>query len=117
MADTLCHTGSDMAAELLAGETATPIAVAYDPLPVAWAATHHWRGLQTLEAFTAEPYRRRGLCRILALLLVAEDDLELLLPVAVFSQPCRTLATSMGFTDVRLFHAANGEWYESHAAT
>ena len=109
----LCRNGSEMQDEFLAGSSRTPIAVIYDGIhPVAWAATHRWRGLQTIEGFTRETFRRRGLQRFAASGLLAAGILDPREPVAVFAPPCVKLTRSLGFAGVRLFQRLDGEWTE-----
>lgn len=112
----LCRLGSDMQREFRRHNTLTPLSVTYDgddAMPVAWVATHVWRGLQTLEGYTAQEFRRRGLARIGVLMLLANYHLDKKAPVAVFAPACVELAYSVGFDDVRMFrNDAAGKWTE-----
>jgi hypothetical protein len=88
----------------------TPIAVVSDQGEiVAWAATHNWRDLQTLEVYTAREYRRRGLSRYAAAGLVASGDLLHGKKTAVFRPECVALAESVGLQPV-LFNREGTEW-------
>lgn len=112
----LCRLGSDMQREFRRHNSLTPLAVTYDgddAMPVAWVATHVWRGLQTLEGYTAQEFRRRGLARIGVLMLLANYHLDKKAPVAVFAPACVELAYSVGFDDVRMFRNDGvGRWIE-----
>jgi GNAT superfamily N-acetyltransferase len=110
----LTWAGSDFQTEIMNRENSkTPIAILRDGpnRVVAWAATHLWERHQTLEGFTHPDYRRKGLARVAASLLIASGSLDLSLPIAVFSPECLRLAASLGFADVRLFErCGNGGW-------
>lgn len=80
---------------------------------VAWSATHLWRGMQTLEGFTGEPFRRRGLARLGAAMLVANGDIDTSRTVAVFAPFCVEIARSVGCRDVRLFERRGDDWVEN----
>lgn len=112
----LCRLGSDMQREFRRHNTLTPLSVTYDgeeAMPVAWVATHVWRGLQTLEGYTAQEFRRRGFAKIGALMLLATYHLDRKAPVAVFAPACVELAYSLGFDDVRMFRDdGGGKWME-----
>lgn len=112
----LCRLGSDMQREFRRHNTLTPLSVTYDgeeAMPVAWVATHVWRGLQTLEGYTAQEFRRRGFAKIGALMLLATNHLDRKSPVAVFAPACVELAYSLGFDDVRMFRDdGGGKWTE-----
>ena len=111
----LCHDGSEMQQELLEADSTTVIAVVYDGIhPVAWAASHTWRGMQTLEGFTRHSFRRRGLQRFAATGLIAAGVLDLTKTLAVFSPHCCSLTRSLGFASVVLFLHRNGDWTEVH---
>jgi hypothetical protein len=111
MARNLCRPGSEMQRELLAADADTPMVVAYAPDPIGWVATHQWRSLQTIEAFVAPEFRRRGFARIGALTLLATSYLDKSQAVAVFSPECVALARSLGFRDVRHFRRDRyGDW-------
>lgn len=110
---TLCRDGSEMQVEFLDGKSDTPVAVVYDGIhPVAWAASHIWRGLPTLEGFTRERYRKRGLQRFAASGLIASGSLNTRLPVVVFSPLCVLLTRSLGWSSVRQFRRSEGDWIE-----
>lgn len=93
----------------------TPIAILRDgPDPiVSWAATHEWRGMQTLEGFTKEHYRRRGLARAAASLLAAAGHIETQKTTAVFAPHCVEIARSVGCRSVRLFERRGNDWVEN----
>jgi hypothetical protein len=110
----LTWAGSEFQAEVMNRENSnTPIAILRDGpnRVVAWAATHIWEGHQTLEGFTHRDYRRKGLARVAASLLIASGSLDVACPIAVFSPECLRLAASLGFADVRLFERCGpGGW-------
>ena len=108
----LCRDGSEMQQEFGTG-SGTPVAVVYVQYrPAAWAATHVWREMQTLEGFTDERQRRRGLQRFAATGLIAAGHLDIRQPVAVFSPDCVGLTRSLGFVEVKLFRRADSDWIE-----
>lgn len=109
---TLCRQGSEMQQEFLDRVSSTPVAMVYaGVLPVAWAATHRWRGFQTVEGFTRMAFRRRGCQRFAAAGLVAARFVQPEFPVAVFAPECVALTRSLGFSDVKLFRRSDGgEW-------
>jgi hypothetical protein len=80
---------------------------------MAWTATHFWRGMQTLEGFTDPYYRRRGLARAAASLLIADGSLDPRETVAVFSPQCVSIATALGCRDVRLFERRGSDWIQN----
>lgn len=112
----LTKPGSEFQKEVSNREgSATPIAVVYDGSwkIVSWAATHNWRGQQTIEGFTAIPWRNKGVMRAAASLLVADGRINPFEPVAVFSPSCIPIATSVGCRKVRLYELRNGQWVEN----
>ena len=76
----------------------------------AWAASHQWRGLQTIEGFTHPDFRRRGCCRAAVAMLVASEALDPSQPVAIFSPDCLGVAQSLGFADIRLYELFGDDW-------
>ena len=109
----LCRPGSEMQGEFSAGTSLTPIAIVYDGVhPVAWTASHVWQGLQTLEGFTRESHRRRGLQRFAASGLISAGVLDTAKPVAIFRACCFGLTRSLGFGETRLFQRMDTEWIE-----
>lgn len=111
-ADALCRRSSEMQGEFLAGTSSTPIAIVYDVHPIAWSASHVWQGLQTLEGFTRESFRRRGLQRFAASGLISARILDVERPVAIFRPCCFGLTRSLGFRETRLFQRMDAEWIE-----
>lgn len=115
----LCRPGSEMQGEFLMRRSKTQVAVAYMGSPIGWVATHRWtppgrgsRALQTLEGFTHPDWRRRGIARIGALLLLAGGFVVREHPVAVFSYECVPLARSIGMKP-RLWQRDDGSsWVE-----
>lgn len=110
----LCRPGSEFTQELEAATAITPMVVVYEEQAVAWVATHQWRGMQTLEGFTHEEWRRRGLCRIASLVLIAGGYLRRDQPIAVFAPECVELTRDLGFAETRLFRRdLYGDWSEA----
>lgn len=93
----------------------TPVAIVFDESwkIVSWAATHIWKGQQTLEGFTLPEWRNRGVMRAAAALLVADGKIDTTSTVAVFSPACISVATSIGCRKVRLYELRNGVWMEN----
>lgn len=110
----LCNPESGMQHEFSGGSrTKVAVVFAEKKLPVAWAATHVWRGMQTLEGYTHKWHRRRGLQRFAATGLIAAGMLDTTKPVAVFSPDCVGLTRSLGFVDVKLFRrTGSSDWIE-----
>lgn len=110
----LTNPGSEFQAEVMARQAETPVAVVMDPegVVVAWAATHVWRGMQTLEGFTDAKHRRKGIARLAAALLVADGKISPLKEIAVFEISCVAIAKSVGFREIRLFDLIDDEWVE-----
>lgn len=106
----LCNPGSEMQTEFYERRTDTPVVVFSNEHPLAWVATHEWHGHQTLEAFTAPEWRRRGLVRSGALMLLATSHLVRTEPVAVFSPDCVGLTRSLGFSDSLLYQRDGRGW-------
>jgi len=77
---------------------------------VSWAATHQWRGQQTLEGFTMDVYRRRGCQRAAASLLMASGAIRPDDPIAIFSPLMLDIARSLRFSEVRLYEMRDGDW-------
>jgi hypothetical protein len=112
----LTHHGSEFQQEVSRRqESDTPIAlVRSGPWRVAaWAASHNWRDMQTLEGFTLEHFRRRGMARLAAASLVSAGVIIPTLPLAVFAPYCVAISKSVGCRDVRLFERSGDDWIET----
>ena len=109
-AATLCRPLSDMQSELYQRLAETPIVLIETGLPIAWVASHEWRDQQTLEAFVVPEWRRRGLVKLGAHMLLAASYLVKTEPVAVFSSDCVPLARSLGFHEVRHYTRHGKDW-------
>lgn len=111
----LTRPGSEFQQELRSADSNAPMAIVRNRSwrIASWAATHNWRGIQTLEGFTVEPERRKGLARVAAALLVASGAIDPKRPVAVFSPNCVSIARSVGCRDVRLFERRGDDWIEN----
>jgi hypothetical protein len=96
-------------------ESTAPLAIVCDEedTPLAWAASHQWQGFQTLEAFTAEDSRRRGLA--LAATVILLETIEGLnggkppVKFAVFSPEMASLAAKAGVGELSLFARDDNE--------
>ncbi|NDE18044.1 hypothetical protein EBZ80_24295 [bacterium] len=109
----LTRAGSEFQVEVMNREgSRTPIALVREGSwrIAAWAASHQWRGLQTIEGFTHPDFRRRGCCRAAVAMLVASRSLDPDSPVAIFSPDCIGVAHSLGFTDIRLYELFGDDW-------
>ena len=87
----LCRSGSEMQSEFSVGTC---------------------QGLQTLEGFTRESHRRRGLQRFASSGLISAGVLDTTKPVAIFRACCFGLTRSLGFGETRLFQRMDTEWIE-----
>lgn len=103
----LCRAGSEFQSEVvrvLSGDasSATPIALWHeDGAVIGWAASHVWQGMQTLEQFTDERHRGRGIASALSAALLARGVLDRTQEVAVFSPTTQRLAARLGMQPVR----------------
>ena len=113
----LTHDGSEFQEEVMSRKdspTSTPISLVFsDGCLIAWAASHQWRGMQTIEGFTRDSFRRRGVARLAACMLAASGSITSDMPTAVFSPHCVEIARSVGCRDVRLFERRGEDWTEN----
>lgn len=114
---TLTRDGSEFQAEILgrkANPTNTPVSVICDETSpcLAWVATHEWQGYQTVEGYTAEAYRGRGLARACLSVLVAAGLVDKARKTAVFSEFCESLVWKIGFVEVHRFARDGEAWVE-----
>jgi hypothetical protein len=111
----LTKPSSEFQVEVKEKTSETPLAIVRTDQErvAAWAATHYWRGMQTLEGFTDPPHRRRGLARVAASLLAADGSIDPRETLAVFSSQCVSIATALGCRDVRLFERQGKEWVQN----
>ena len=109
----MTRSGSEFQREVDGRAGDTPVALIRNKeLRIAcWVATHEWQGKQTIEGFTCEQVRRRGMARAAAALLVAAGFLRTDRPTAVFSPDCVEIAKSIGCRNVSLYErSADGQW-------
>jgi hypothetical protein len=106
----LCRPSSEMQNEIYTRLTDTPIVLIQIGLPIAWVASHEWRDQQTLEAFVAPEWRRRGLVKLGAHMLLAAGHLVKTEPISVFSADCVPLAKSLGFSQVDHYTRRGKDW-------
>ena len=114
---TLTRDGSEFQAEILGRKTKptnTPVSVIRDGTsPVlAWVATHEWQGYQTIEGYTTESHRGRGLSRACLSVLIAAGVVDKKRPTAVFSEFCESLVWKLGFHAVHRFAREGEAWVE-----
>jgi hypothetical protein len=89
----------------------TPVAVWHsDGAMVAWACSHVWRGMQTLEQYVEERYRNTGKATTLASFLMSCGVIDAAKPLAVFSPATAGIASKLGCADVVLFERRGSEW-------
>lgn len=110
IANNLCNTASEMQREFTERTSETPVVVFSTETPIAWVATHEWHGYQTLEGFTHPDWRRRGLARAGAIMLLSVSYLTKSEPVAVFSRDCVRLVASLGFSRKMLYQRNGSDW-------
>lgn len=111
----LTNPGSEFQAEVKEKTSATPVAIVRTDQDrvAAWTATHYWRAMQTLEGFTDPFYRRRGLARAAASILIADGHIDPRNTLAVFSPQCVSIATALGCRDVRLYERQGSDWVQN----
>lgn len=114
----LTKPGSEFQAEVsaaLEGEASscTPVAVWHsDGAMLAWACSHVWRGMQTLEQYVEERYRNTGKATSLTAFLLSCGVISADKPLAVFSPFTADIARKLGCADVVLFERRGEEWAE-----
>lgn len=114
----LTKPGSEFQAEVsaaLEGEASscTPVAVWHaDGAILAWACSHVWRGVQTLEQFVEERYRQTGKATALTSFLLSCGVIDASKPLAVFSPFTADIARKLGCADVVLFERRGEDWAE-----
>ncbi len=102
-------------ATVLEGEASscTPIAVWHcDGSLIAWACSHVWRGMQTLEQYVEERYRNTGKGRTLASFMLSVPVIDPNKPLAVFSTTTADICRKLNVTDVLLFERRGTDWVE-----
>ena len=95
------------------GSSCTPVAVWHaDGAMLAWACSHVWRGMQTLEQYVEERYRQTGKATALTAFLLSAGVIHTGKPLAVFSPHTADIARKLGVADVVLFERRGSEWVE-----
>lgn len=91
----------------------TPVAVWHsDGAMLAWACSHVWRGMQTLEQYVEERYRNMGKATALTAFLLSCGVISADKPLAVFSPFTADIARKLGCVEVVLFERRGEEWAE-----
>jgi hypothetical protein len=91
----------------------TPVAVWHsDGAMVAWACSHVWRGMQTLEQYVEERYRQTCKATALTAFLLSSGVIVSCKPLAVFSPFTADIARKLGVADVVLYERRGSEWVE-----
>ena len=114
----LTKPGSEFQAEVsaaLEGEASscTPVAVWHaDGSMLAWACSHVWRGMQTLEQYVEERYRNTGKATSLTSFLLSCGVISADKPLAVFSPFTADIARKLGCVEVVLFERRGADWAE-----
>jgi hypothetical protein len=111
----LTHAGSEFQQEVRNRHgSQTPIALVFrsDGVLATWVATHTWRDLQTLEGYTREDSRRRGLAKLACAVLVADGSVDPELPTAVFSPDFVGVSQSIGCRRVLVYQWRDNDWRE-----
>jgi hypothetical protein len=102
-------------AQVLEGDASscTPVAVWHaDGAMLAWACSHVWRGMQTLEQYVEERYRNTGKATSLTSFLLSCGVISADKPLAVFSPFTADIARKLGCVEVVLFERRGSEWAE-----
>ena len=102
-------------AQVLEGEASscTPLAVWHaDGAMIAWACSHVWRGMQTLEQYVEERYRNTGKATALTAFMLSVPVIDAGKPLAVFSPFTADIARKLGVADVVLFERRGEDWVE-----
>ena len=91
----------------------TPVAVWHaDGAMLAWACSHIWRGMQTLEQFVEDRYRHTGKATALTAFLLASGVIDSRKVLAVFSPFTAEIARKLNVKEVVLFERRGEEWAE-----
>jgi GNAT superfamily N-acetyltransferase len=89
----------------------TPLAVwNHDGAVIGWACSHVWRGHQTLEQYTDERHRGRGIASALSATLLASRVIDTAKDLAVFSPVTAEIARRIGVAEVVLYQRNGSEW-------
>jgi len=84
--------------------SSTPIAVWHDCGTLwAWACSHVWKDMQTLEMFTDERHRGTGKAFVLSAALASVRVIDRSYRLAVFSPTTESIARRLGFAQVQRF--------------
>lgn len=93
------------------GSSDTPIALWHeDGALLGWACSHVWQNTQTLEMFTGERHRGRGIATALSSMLMAAGVVDSSERLAVFAPVTADIARRLGCVDVDLYERRDGVW-------
>lgn len=94
------------------GSSDTPIALWHeDGALLGWACSHVWNNVQTLEMFTGERHRGRGIATALSAMLMADGVIDSAERLAVFSPVTADIARRLGCVEVELYERRDGGWH------
>jgi hypothetical protein len=111
IADHLTRENSDFQRALTSGAASGSIAICLDRGEIiGWARTEKWDGHNTLEAFVQQPYRRRGVARLCAAGLAADNAFDECRSVAVFRESMLQLAKCVGLEPLLFGRKPDGSW-------
>ena len=93
------------------GSSDTPIALwNEDGALIGWACSHVWQNTQTLEMFTGDRHRGRGVATALSAMLIASGVIDRSAPLAVFSPVTADIARRLGCDEVDVYERRDGAW-------
>lgn len=93
------------------GSSDTPIALWHeDGALLGWACSHVWQNTQTLEMFTGERHRGRGIATALSSMLMAAGVVDSAERLAAFAPVTADIARRLGCVDVDLYERRDGVW-------
>jgi GNAT superfamily N-acetyltransferase len=99
--------------QVLTGDSSscTPVALwSCDGAVIGWACSHVWQGRQTLEQYTDERHRGRGIATALSAFLLGAGAIDGAEELAVFSPVTADIARRLGVVEVSLYERRDGNW-------
>jgi len=93
------------------GSSDTPLALwNEDGALLGWACSHIWQHHQTMEMYTGERHRNRGIATALSAMLIASGVIDPAEELAVFSPATADIARRLGVSEVTLYESRDGVW-------